>query len=73
MGFELNRVKSFDDDVVTYTEPLCYGRGDKIGADYFQVKFHVSQAGANGDDAPKAGTPAHCLSRQSADGKDKYP
>src|SRR5215213_1958239 len=46
VGFELSRVKSFDDVVVTYAEPLCYERGDKIGADYFQVKFHVSQAGA---------------------------
>ncbi len=46
VGFELSRVKSFDDVMVTYTEPLCYERGDKIAADYFQVKFHVSQAGA---------------------------
>lgn len=46
VGFELSRVKSFDDVVVTYAEPLCYERGDKIAADYFQVKFHVSQAGA---------------------------
>jgi SMODS-associated and fused to various effectors sensor domain len=46
VGFELSRVKSFDDVVVIYNEPLCFERGDKVGADYFQVKFHVSQAGA---------------------------
>jgi len=46
VGFELSRVKSFDDVVVIYNEPLCFERGDKVGADYFQVKFHMSQAGA---------------------------
>lgn len=47
VGYELNRVKSFDDVVVIYNEPLfCFERGDVVAADYYQVKFHVSQAGA---------------------------
>ncbi len=46
VGYELDRIKSFDDVVVKYSEPLCFERGDLVEADYFQVKFHVSQAGA---------------------------
>jgi SMODS-associated and fused to various effectors sensor domain len=46
VAYELDRVKSFDDVVVTYSEPLCLERGDLVEADYFQVKFHVNQAGA---------------------------
>ena len=46
VGYELNRIKSFDDVVITYSEPLSFERGDIVAADYFQVKFHVSQAGA---------------------------
>lgn len=46
VGYELDRIKSFDDVVVNYTEPLRVERGDAVTADYYQVKFHVSQAGA---------------------------
>jgi hypothetical protein len=46
VGYELDRIKSFDDVVVKYSEPLYLERGDLVEADYFQVKFHVSQAGA---------------------------
>ncbi len=46
VGYELAQVKSFDDVVVKYSEPLCFERGDRVAADYFQVKFHVNQAGA---------------------------
>lgn len=46
VSYELDRIKSFDDVVVKYSEPLCLERGDLVEADYFQVKFHISQAGA---------------------------
>lgn len=46
VAYELNRIKSFDDVVVTYKEPISLERGDVVETDYFQVKFHVSQAGS---------------------------
>lgn len=46
VAYELSRIKSFDDVVVTYKEPLRLERGDVVETDYFQVKFHVSQAGS---------------------------
>lgn len=46
VGYELNRIESFDDVVVTYHHPIPDERGDLVAADYHQVKFHVNQAGA---------------------------
>jgi len=46
VAYELNRIKSFDDVVVTYKGPLALERGDVTNADYYQVKFHVNRAGA---------------------------
>jgi hypothetical protein len=46
VGYELALVKSFDDVVVKYSEPLYLERGDLVEADYYQIKFHVNQAGA---------------------------
>lgn len=46
VGYELDVVKSFDDVVVNYTEAICAERGEMTSADYYQVKFHVAQAGA---------------------------
>ena len=46
VAYELNRIKSFDDVVVTYNTPISDERGDPVEADYYQVKFHVNQAGA---------------------------
>jgi hypothetical protein len=46
VAYELAQIKSFDDVVVRYSEPLCLERGDLVEADYFQVKFHINQAGA---------------------------
>lgn len=46
VAYELSTIKSFDDVVVSYREPLNFERGDLVSVDYFQVKFHVSQAGA---------------------------
>lgn len=46
VGYELDKVKSFDDVVVTYTAPVCAERGEMTKVDYHQVKFHVAQAGA---------------------------
>ena len=46
VGYELDCIKSFDDVVVNYAEPLRVERGDVVAADYYQIKFHVSQAGA---------------------------
>jgi hypothetical protein len=46
VAFEWNRIRAFDDVVVTYAVPLPDERGGVISADYFQAKFHVDQAGS---------------------------
>lgn len=46
VGYELDVIKSFDDVVVSYAVPIPDERGDLIQAEYYQVKFHVSLAGA---------------------------
>jgi hypothetical protein len=46
VGYEVDRIKSFDDVVVDYATPLSFERGDLVATDYFQIKFHVNQAGA---------------------------
>jgi len=46
VGYELDTIKSFDDVVVFYAVPIPDERGDLIQTEYYQVKFHVSLAGA---------------------------
>jgi hypothetical protein len=46
VGYETDRIKSFDDIVIDYATPLHFERGDLVATDYFQIKFHVNQAGA---------------------------
>lgn len=46
VAYELNRIKAFDDVVVTYSAPLPDERGGVVTADYSQAKFHVDQAGS---------------------------
>ncbi len=46
VGYEIDRIKSFDDVVVDYATTLHFERGDLVATDYFQIKFHVNQAGA---------------------------
>ncbi|MCI0392348.1 MAG: SAVED domain-containing protein [Acidobacteria bacterium] len=46
VGYEIDKIKSFDDVVVAYATPLRFERGDPVATDYFQIKFHVNQAGA---------------------------
>lgn len=46
VAYELDRVKSFDDVVVSYKAPLTFERGETVAADYYQVKFHVDQNGS---------------------------
>jgi len=42
--FEDNQVKSFDDVVVYYSQPVVDERNDPCVADYYQVKFHVDHS-----------------------------
>ncbi len=46
VGYELDDVKSFDDVAVIYSTPVHDERGDLIHADYYQIKYHVDQAGS---------------------------
>src|SRR5438270_685112 len=46
VGFELDRVKAFDDVAVFYEPPITDEYGAPLAADYYQVKFHVDLAGA---------------------------
>jgi len=46
VGYELRLARAFDDVLVKYSQPLCLERGDLVQADYFQVKFHINQAGS---------------------------
>jgi hypothetical protein len=46
VAYELDTVKYFDDVAVFYGPLIPDERGDLIRADYYQVKFHVSHAGA---------------------------
>ncbi len=51
VGYELEDVQFFDDVAAFYDEPIPDERGDLIRADYYQIKFHVDQAGAFGWEA----------------------
>jgi hypothetical protein len=46
VGYELDDVKSFDDVAVFYSTPIPDERGEPIQADYYQIKYHVDQAGS---------------------------
>ncbi len=43
VGYELDEVKSFDDVVVTYSEPIPETNGLVKSKDYYQSKFHSHQ------------------------------
>lgn len=43
VGYELDEVKSFDDVVVTYAEPILEKNGLIKNKDYYQSKFHSHQ------------------------------
>src|SRR5688500_8807340 len=45
VGYEVDGVRGFDDVGVFYDGPHGSGTDPNIRADYFQVKFHVSNAG----------------------------
>ncbi|MGL5097243.1 MAG: SAVED domain-containing protein, partial [Planctomycetia bacterium] len=51
VAYEFNRIKAFDDVVVTYTTPLPDERGGVYTADYYQAKYHVDHAGSLTSDA----------------------
>jgi hypothetical protein len=46
VAYELNNIKSLDDVAVFYSEPIADEIGNFVRADYYQVKFHVSQSGS---------------------------
>src|SRR4051812_33676468 len=45
VAYELDRIKTFDDVVVTYSTPLPDERGGTVSIDYYQAKYHVDRAG----------------------------
>jgi len=45
VAYEANNVKSFD-DIVVYFDGMIDEEGNNLHAEYFQVKFHVTSAGA---------------------------
>jgi SMODS-associated and fused to various effectors sensor domain len=45
VGYEANNIKSFD-DVVVYYQDMEDDEGNPLNAEYYQVKFHVTSAGA---------------------------
>ena len=45
VGYEVSDARAFDDVVVSYDPPVNSDRGGTVATDYFQVKFHVNQAG----------------------------
>jgi hypothetical protein len=46
--FESTEIKTFDDVVVYYKNPIIDERGGECNADYYQIKFHVDHAGSLG-------------------------
>jgi len=46
--WESNEIKSFDDVVVRYKEPIIGERGENCSADYYQIKYHVDCTGSLG-------------------------
>ena len=51
VGYEISEVPHFDDIAVIYTEPRPDSHGELISADYYQIKWHVDEAGAITTDA----------------------
>jgi hypothetical protein len=45
ISYEYDLLKSFDDVVVEYQHPISDERGRLVHADFYQIKFHVTQAG----------------------------
>jgi hypothetical protein len=43
VDYEYEEVKSFDDVVTWYSQPVCDARGDDVLVDYQQAKFHVDR------------------------------
>jgi hypothetical protein len=46
VGYELDEVKSFDDVVIAYREPVPDHVGGLTSKDYYQAKFHLDQNGS---------------------------
>ena len=46
VGYEIADVPHFDDVAVLYSEPIRDAHGELISADYYQIKWHVDQAGS---------------------------
>lgn len=46
VAYEQNNVKSFDDVVIYYNNSMQDDDGTRLEAEYYQVKFHVTAAGA---------------------------
>ena len=46
VGYEIADVPHFDDVAVLYSEPILDAHGELICADYYQIKWHVDQAGS---------------------------
>ena len=46
VGYEVSEVPHFDDIAVIYTKPRPDAHGVLISADYYQIKWHVDEAGA---------------------------
>lgn len=46
IAYEFDQVKSIDDVAVFYKQPYLDEHGDNLNADYYQVKFHVTQGGS---------------------------
>lgn len=46
VAYDLNDIKAFDDIVVYYSTPILGERGESVAADYYQIKYHVNQAGS---------------------------
>ena len=45
VGYDVDGIKAFDDVVVAYDPPVHDDLGGVVATDYFQIKYHVSQAG----------------------------
>lgn len=46
IAYEYDQVKSIDDVAVFYKQPYIDEHGENVSADYYQVKYHVTQNGS---------------------------
>ncbi|WP_166688748.1 SAVED domain-containing protein [Bacillus albus] len=46
IGYEYNQAKSLDDVVIFYETPILGEYNDHVNADYYQIKYHVTQGGS---------------------------